>query len=61
MVCAEVVDDDLTSRGRPLCKVGQISSYPGYLLCADVEVNIGCTEAEHQMIKSYMESGFFYA
>ena len=61
MVCAEVVDDDNTSRGRPLCKIGQVSNYPGFLLCADVEVNIGCTEAEHQMIKSFMESGFFYA
>lgn len=61
MVCAEVVDDDITSRGRPLCKIGQVSNYPGFLLCADVEVNIGCTEAEHQMIKSFMESGFFYA
>lgn len=61
MICAEVVDDDKTSRGRPLCKVGQVSNYPGYMMCADVEVNIGCTEAEHQMIKSYMETGFFYA
>ena len=61
MVCAEVVDDDNTSRGRPLCKIGQVSNYPGFLLCADVEINIGCTEAEHQMIKSFMESGFFYA
>ena len=61
MTCAEVVDDDIVSRGRPLCQVATINTLPGYLLCADVEINIGCTEAEHMQIKSYMESGFYYA
>ena len=61
MTCAEIVDDDLTSRGRPLCQIRQISSLSGFIMCADVEVNIGCTEAEHQQIKAYMERGFFYA
>ena len=59
--CAEVVDDDIASRGRPLCQVKQISTIPGFIQCVDVEVNIGCTAAEHDRIKAYMESGFFYA
>ena len=61
MTCAEVVDDDISSRGRPLCQVRQISNLSGFIQCVDVEVNIGCTEAEHQQIKAYMERGFFYA
>ena len=61
MTCAEIVDDDNTHRGRPLCQDRQISTVPGYLQCADVEVNFGCTEAEHMQIKGYMESGFYYA
>lgn len=60
-VFAMTVDDDITSRGRPLCEVRRIDTLPGYLMCADVEVNIGCTAAEHAQIKSYMESGFYYA
>lgn len=60
-VFAMTVDDDITSRGRPLCEVRRIDTLPGYLMCADVEVNIGCTAAEHAQIKSFMESGFYYA
>ena len=58
---ASTVNDDLSSRGRPLCQVKQISTIPGYIMCADVEINIGCTEAEHVSIKAFMEGGFFYA
>lgn len=56
------VEDDLTHRGRPLCAVRKISTVPGYLLCADVDVHIaGATSFEMDMIKSAMESGFYYA
>ena len=56
------VEDDLTHRGRPLCAVRTISNVPGYLMCADVDVHIlGATNTEMDMIKSYMESGFYYA
>lgn len=61
MTCAQLVDDDRVHRGRPLCQDVQISTIPGYVQCIDVEVNIGCTEAEHAQIKAYMESGFYYA
>ena len=60
-VFAEIVDDDITERGRPLCQVKQISTIPGYIQCANVETNLGCTSGEMDEIKSYMESGFFYA
>ncbi len=54
--------DDLTHRGRPLCAVRTIRNVPGYLICADVDIHIlGATSAEMDMIKSYMESGFYYA
>lgn len=54
--------DDLTHRGRPLCAVRTISTLPGYLLCADVDVHIaGATGFEMDMIKTAMESGFYYA
>ena len=56
------VEDDLTHRGRPLCAVRTISNVPGYLMCADVDIHIlGATSAEMDMIRNYMESGFYYA
>lgn len=60
-VFALTVNDDQTTRGRPLCEVRRIDTIPGYIMCADVEINIGCTAAEHGQIKNYMESGFYYA
>ena len=54
--------DDLAHRGRPLCQTRTINTLPGYLLCADVDIHIlGATSAEMDMIKNYMESGFYYA
>lgn len=55
-----MVDDDTDHRGRPLCKVKQISTVPGYLLCSDVEVNLPATPNEIDIIKAYMEGGFYY-
>lgn len=60
-VFADPVDDDLASRGRPLCEARRIDTIPGYIQCADVADNIGCTAGEMQTIKAYMESGFYYA
>lgn len=55
------VDDDLSHRGRPLCQVRTIRTVPGYLLCADVDTHInGATSNEMDIIKNFMESGFFY-
>ena len=54
--------DDLAHRGRPLCAVRTIRNVPGYLICADVDIHIaGATGFEMDMIKSAMESGFYYA
>lgn len=63
MLCAEfynVVDDDNTHLGRPLCIDTTPQSIPGYLLCADVEIDAPCTRPENDSIVSYMEGGFYY-
>lgn len=56
----EVVDDDNEHLGRPLCRDLVPSSIPGYMLCADVELEIPCTHSELENIVSIMESGFYY-
>ena len=55
-----VVDDDNEHLGKPLCKEIVPSSIPGYILCADVELEIPCTKPELDNIVETMESGFYY-
>lgn len=56
----DVVDDDLTHRGRPLCQVKTISSLSGYILVGDPDISIPGTAEENVMIKNYMANGFYY-
>lgn len=56
-----LVDEDNADRGRPLCKVGTISSYPGYLMIADPDISISeANQTEMDSIREFMASGFFY-
>lgn len=54
------VNDDISHNGRPLCQVRTVSSLPGYQLIQDGDVQAPATGEELRMIKSYLESGFFY-
>lgn len=56
----EVVDDDNTHRGRPLCQERTISSLSGYILVGDADISTAGTKEETQQIKNYMNSGFYY-
>lgn len=47
--------------GRPLCEYVQISTLSGYVQCAHGEISTTATETEQQMIKEYLEGGFYYA
>lgn len=63
MLCAEfyeVVDDDNEHLGRPLCMDVTPKSIPGYMVCADVEIEAPCSRPENESVVSYMESGFYY-
>lgn len=55
-----LVDEDLADRGRPLCEKRTLSTLGGYQVCADVDVTIACTRDEEQMIKGFLESGYYY-
>lgn len=56
----DIADEDLTSRGRPLCAARTISSLSGYILCEDADPEIACTDTELKEIVNYMNSGFYY-
>ena len=56
----EIVDEDNTNHGRPLCQVKQISTLSGYVMCANAEISIDGFPEEREQIMSLMNSGFFY-
>ena len=53
-------NDDNSQRGRPLCVVGQISNYPGYIMTSDCDIALLATDAENIAIRNQMNAGFFY-
>lgn len=53
-------DIDAAEHGRPLCKVKQISTLSGYILCLKPEVTFGETLIEKRMIEEFLSGGFFY-
>ena len=55
-----VADEDNTHRGRPLCQVKQINTLSGFILCADADISIPCTDREKAAIQAAMEAGFYY-
>ena len=56
----DVVDDYNVDNGRPLCKVRTPSSLGGYMVIYNSDIEINGTNEESDMIKSYLEGGFFY-
>lgn len=55
-----IVDEDLATIGRPLCKMKQISALHGYVQCENVDIATTATPQEKRTIIEMMESGFFY-
>ena len=56
----KVADEDLASRGRPLCADRQLSNLSGYIECIDADPAIDCTPGELETIVNYLNNGFYY-
>ena len=56
----EIVDDDPTHNGRPLCKVRTPATLGGYMIIQDGDVSTTGTLEENREIKRYLETGFYY-
>ncbi len=57
---APLVDEDNDDRGRPYCKKAVLSTLPGYQVISCADIALASTKSENQMVKQYMESGYFY-
>ena len=56
----EIVDENNDELGRPLCKVKQINTLSGFILCSGADVLITGTQEESIKVNQYMNTGFFY-
>lgn len=54
------VDDDLEHNGRPLCQLVQINQLSGFILVQDGDVITDGTSEENNMIRQYLETGFYF-
>ena len=56
-----ITDDDNTEHGRPLCQNKQISTLSGYIQVMNGDIAISsATGNEIDMIRNYLEGGFYY-
>lgn len=51
---------DDSHKGRPVCRNATISSFSGFVQCAEGDISISGTEEERSMISAQMVNGFFY-
>ena len=56
----DIADEDLASRGRPLCTVRRLNTLSGFIMCEDADPEIPCTDKELSQIVSYLNGGFYY-
>lgn len=53
-------DDNHAEYGYPLCEIRQISTLSGFVLCAEGDIELSCTDAERSKVMGYLTGGFYY-
>ena len=56
----EIAEENNTELGRPLCKLKQINTLSGFILCQCADAQISGTQEEAIKVNNYMNTGFFY-
>lgn len=56
----QMVDENLTEFGRPLCNTRTISSLSGFIKCGEADHQFSGTKDENRQINDYMKNGFYY-
>ncbi len=55
-----IADEDNSHFGRGLCKIRKPSALGGFMMVSDGDVPAPATDAELEMIRGYLEGGFYY-
>ena len=53
-------DDNHVEYGYPLCKKMNIINLSGFIMCAEPDIELSCTEAERLKVGAYLTGGFYY-
>lgn len=56
----QIVDENRTEFGRPLCATRTISQLSGYIQCGEADHSFSATRTESEEINRFMREGFFY-
>ena len=56
----QIVDEDISHRGRPLCEIRTLNTLSGFILCAEGDMDISCFDNERKEIVNHMTNGFFW-
>lgn len=56
----QMVDENLSEFGRPLCATRSINQLSGYIKCGEADHQFSGTKAESDEINRFMKEGFFY-
>lgn len=56
----QIVDEDISHRGRPLCEMRIINTLSGFILCAEGDMDISCYDNERKEITRFLTTGFFW-
>ena len=56
----QLVDENLSEVGRPLCQPKKINTLSGYIQCSLADCTISGTFEEAQKVNDYLNNGFFY-
>lgn len=59
-ICYNIVDEDITHKGRPLCEIRRIDTLSGFIMCAEGDMDLDVYEEERTAIKNYLTAGFFW-
>lgn len=61
MFYSNIAQGDNDHNGKPLCQLRKISTLSGFVKCNSGDIAIsGATRGELELIKAYLEGGFFY-
>lgn len=56
----QIVDEDMSHKGRPLCQKKTISDIPGFVMCSDADIKIPAMEPEQEQLRTLLEEGIIY-
>ena len=56
----QIVDEDISHRGRPLCELRRIDTLTGFILCAEGDLDLDVYDWERSEIKKFLTTGFFW-